>query len=761
MQAATYQRPYPHPNKIYNTRNIMSSPSARDLPVLELDVDTMTESVRRKLGDSLSSFRLEDNIHEDDEASEDDYWPGDDRDHDKNAQEKLAQSKALKAQLERQQLAAKSGTKAVSRLRLLAFLVLLVTAMIVCIGVFWYTYQDEQADFEYIFESSAQRVMQSFHDSVCRLLVGMDALSVAITSYALDTNATFPFVTVPHMELRGASTRILTKSVATNYVPLVSDEDRLEWEAYATQKVLQENSPLKTFLQERTYVSRQDAMMGLDPAPFTLPNISNNEDNNLLLGNLNFSTQLFMVNGTVQPNHTGPYLPFYQTSPSLPAPSLPNLNILSFPPLAVGVPQVLAPPHHAYLGDALRGPLPPVFDMFLQLGQFRHTPKTFEGDAMTPFIYPVFDNFDEERTCVGLLFATIYWRLHLEGILPDNANGMIVVLSNTVASSTEEEEASHTNSTQQRTFTYQVNGPSVDYLGAGDLHDARYDPYEVSANISEFLMTHASVEGMAYTMVPLSGQDGSQYSISIYPSAQMEQDYITRKPMLYALVVGLVFLFTALVFLAYNILVERRQSIVIDAAIQSSAVVSNFFPDDVKEQLLEHTHNTMSMSFSSPTNSSGHGNSPRRSHSSLGRSNSSSTKWRLQEAAANATANKLSSPSSMSTVSTSTTPFYQPIAKKYENTTIMFAGKTSLTHAHPINKVRHDVLLIPAFLLFLFNTLLTLLDIAGFTAWSADREPEQVFQLLEAFYAEFDALAVLMDVFKVETIGDCYLAVTG
>lgn len=52
-------------------------------------------------------------------------------------------------------------------------------------------------------------------------------------------------------------------------------------------------------------------------------------------------------------------------------------------------------------------------------------------------------------------------------------------------------------------------------------------------------------------------------------------------------------------------------------------------------------------------------------------------------------------------------------------------------------------------------------DIAGFTAWSSEREPCQVFKLLETLYSAFDAIAKRLGVFKVETIGDCYVAVTG
>lgn len=51
---------------------------------------------------------------------------------------------------------------------------------------------------------------------------------------------------------------------------------------------------------------------------------------------------------------------------------------------------------------------------------------------------------------------------------------------------------------------------------------------------------------------------------------------------------------------------------------------------------------------------------------------------------------------------------------------------------------------------------------AGFTAWSSGvREPSQVFTLLETVYRASDKIAKRRRVFKVETVGECYVAVTG
>lgn len=59
------------------------------------------------------------------------------------------------------------------------------------------------------------------------------------------------------------------------------------------------------------------------------------------------------------------------------------------------------------------------------------------------------------------------------------------------------------------------------------------------------------------------------------------------------------------------------------------------------------------------------------------------------------------------------------------------------------------------------NTTIMFADISGFTAWSSAREPAAVFTLLETIYHAFDEIAKRRRVFKVEVVGDCYVAVCG
>jgi Adenylate and Guanylate cyclase catalytic domain len=56
------------------------------------------------------------------------------------------------------------------------------------------------------------------------------------------------------------------------------------------------------------------------------------------------------------------------------------------------------------------------------------------------------------------------------------------------------------------------------------------------------------------------------------------------------------------------------------------------------------------------------------------------------------------------------------------------------------------------------ETTVVFADIVNFTMWSSVRDPYDVFTLLETIYAAFDEVANRRNVFKVETIGDCYVA---
>ena len=176
-----------------------------------------------------------------------------------------------------------------------------------------------------------------------------------------------------------------------------------------------------------------------------------------------------------------------------------------------------------------------------------------------------------------------------------------------------------------------------------------------------------------------------------------EEQYISNDPIIYTLIVIAIFVMTTLAFLAFDCLVTRRQKAIVITARKQNALVASLFPKSIQKKLLEDMDD---------------GDKAEKAKGKWNKSGTAGLRSFLNE---DAVSNKDDEKGAGS----------KPIADLFPETTIMFA------------------------------------DIAGFTAWSSTREPSQVFVLLEAIYAAFDAVAKRRHVFKVEVVGDCYVAVAG
>jgi class 3 adenylate cyclase len=555
---------------------------------------------------------------------------------------------------------ARKENKAVFWARLIVIAVLAITAVVVTMVVYNEMRASQQSSFEATFESDSLKVLDSFHQSVGRMLDSGDALSIAYTSYALTSNSTFPNVTLPDYHIHTSSMRIMSEAVVFNYLPIVTDETRKGYEAYVIEN---RGHFFDTLSKEMALIQQQDAYFNesihrnLQDVPPFMDEIYN-----------------ILPNTSYAPEGSGPYLPIWQISPSVPFPGVLNFNILSHP-ASLLYRQTMYDKKAVILAASsiLTGEHDQYFEVVLSTSQFRNTIGAYLGEPTSPFSYPVFDSFDlEARSVVGLITSTFYWKLYLENILPDNHNGIVCVLSNTF----------------NQTFTYRIDGSKATYLGSGDLHDPKYDYLEVSGDMESYLTSRASPKTQSYTVVPLN-TDLNSYTLRIYASQDAEDEQITNEPVIMAVVIVCVFLFTSMVFFTYDLLVARRQRIVMNRAVASSAIVSSLFPSEVRDNIYkenEKVQNKKAAAFGS--------------NLILGGNNGE-----LDE-----------------NVDLTASP---PNAVFYEETTIMFA------------------------------------DMVGFTAWSSTRGPVDVFGLLESVYQAFDTIAQRRKVFKVETIGDCYVAVTG
>ena len=326
-------------------------------------------------------------------------------------------------------------------------------------------------------------------------------------------------------------------------------------------------------------------------------------------------------------------------------------------------------------------------------GVLRHSSEArFQNNYITAprsiVINPVI-NFAGEQEVSGVILVEFRWDSIFENVLQDETSVHAVV----------------ENSCNDM-FTLEITGSHVKHLGEGDHHDSRYDSLRVSTTYGE-LADWFNERKLLYPPPPryddffglgAAPDDMCTYLVHFYPTAQFENSFSTNQPARFAVIVAMIFVFAICVFVVYDCLVERRQSVVMNTAVNSTNIVNQLYPPEFIDRVIQPRDQE-------------DGNSKVRGATKMTPSMLRST-HNLQDF--------LTDSSSDHTLQIS-----RPIAEMFPDVTVIFA------------------------------------DISGFTAWSSEREPIQVFKLLEALYAAFDEAGKRLGVFKVETIGDCYVAVVG
>ena len=269
----------------------------------------------------------------------------------------------------------------------------------------------------------------------------------------------------------------------------------------------------------------------------------------------------------------GPYYPIWQTAPVLPAPAdSVNLNVAMFPSyssylnvaastveIAIGGLDT-ATPGDMYSPD----PLAAYFAYLMTFAAAK--PVNYTGEPFSIVFVPVVDSFANDRKTVAVINAVIRWASYFENILTDSAQPVHVVLSNTCDGE----------------FTYKIQGANSVFVGKGNLANSKYEDMALSVDLDE---SQFIIE--PNTIALKLNQDVCRYSLRIYPTREGDEYYNDFFPLLITLTVAAVFLMTATVFYFYDVMVERRQKVVLDTAQRSTAIVSSIFPKKVRDQLLQ------------------------------------------------------------------------------------------------------------------------------------------------------------------------------
>ena len=507
--------------------------------------------------------------------------------------------------------------------------VLLITILIIlCVAipglVYMYLQQEEIQSFKNSIENFSREIFESIQQNIPFQFMVLGDLAREITTTTTTTTAAagygkkngtttyhhqeWPFVTIPNFEVSAsrAMSRMETSSIVfTPYV--ANDTMKSKWEEYSIQHTSE-------WMPQSIDQSIENHIFCCDNNNTTRPTSSYVND----IDSMNYSS-------------VRPYFPIWQHLPI--SYRQVNLDLLSHEAFQDSIVELVVSSSSSssnakpLIGKSFLGT---TADYISSAVPFASS-NTIDGnnnkadDIVGTLIYPVFDqvedNDDDSSVLVGALLSTLPWRRFLGNFNIDYVDS-ILVMENTCG---------------QR-FAYQVNEGRIESVEDPDFDDAtnHYHDYE---EMFDFLSI--SIE---FTNDATLNDDFCTYSLRIFPSNELYQQYITKNPVIVAAITSGVFAILLILFLSYDIILRKRIAQVTDEAVESREIITNLFPSFVREmkdnERLSDIH--------------------RKQQAGVATSNTCFRKSLPDCAGQNGF------PSSTATT---------PMAEKFENVTVMFAGK--------------------------------------------------------------------------------------
>ncbi len=222
----------------------------------------------------------------------------------------------------------------------------------------------------------------------------------------------------------------------------------------------------------------------------------------------------------------------------------------------------------AALGHLLQKSAFVVSDIF-----FNTTINSIQSEYKRPVIelhYPVFrDIVSAKGDVVGALTFSI---------------GLEALLENALDGFEDEPLTAVVQTSCGGEISFMVRGETVEFLGPGNLK-------EKIPNVGSFELVESTFEQFDDKIRSLSGTYPTSnnvfcsYRLLAFPTIETHTHFLTNRPVVVEMIVGLLFLFTVSVFLGYDCLVERRQRKVLAAVQRSNALVGSLFPQAVRDRL--------------------------------------------------------------------------------------------------------------------------------------------------------------------------------
>ena len=510
------------------------------------------------------------------------------------------------------------------------------------------------------------------------------------TSFSHDREEALPFVTLADFEAFGQGVRRGSSASLVFYTPYLETEDaRKDWVNHS-----QEHS--RWIEQGHAFYANSN---------YSSP------DHQLMTPQIWKFSHYFGQEPTPEMDLEGPpYAPLWQMSPPPPDASRINLNLMrqsgDFEALMQSVRSsglvTLSPPSLPVvelLGSALPPDVATTTPSSILLGPvFNAVVANFVGAISVVVPWSVyFANVGVPSVCCPLCVMTCACVLTYSSnsstmiqVLPDGTNGIVVVVDSC-----------------GQNMTYTIDGPAVEFLGSGDLHDTDYTDMVVAGPLTYHNGT---------------AEDFCLHRVYIFPSRTFEETYRSKEPILYTVVAVAMICFSALVFLAYDISVANRQKKTQRRAHRTNEMVAQLFPGAVRDLLFRNDS---------------------RDQFGKKRKKAVATQERGDKGLAS-----LEKKHEFVSQGENRSMADRPIAELFPRSKCDVCGHCRVYCCECCEDCAH-LSLIHWRPLRPHSCMIFLLQ------WSSIREPQQVFTLLESIFQTFDEIATRHGVFKVETVGTC------
>lgn len=468
----------------------------------------------------------------------------------------------------REENIARTESKAVSVVKKLMIIMLVIVAVIGTVVTWSYTSNQETADFEDAFDGHARRLLDSFKVSTEQRIAAASSLSVTITSHVKNSQGrqVWPNVTVPDFQEHCAIPLHTVQANWISFAPvLLSLDDRIKWEAYAA-----ENEALiadEQFATPAWYAQESGGHTGnFSEGNNDVPLLDQEHNNRTVADGIYRKDDMGRL---IDDMTQGPYAPLWQVSPHRGNNKMQMFNLFDG-------------------GICQRGMDTMLWSQGVVLSEIMYGPNS--TTPISFFMVPVFSNFSSHHI-VGTVILEVDWRTYFEAALPKQAGDVMITVENTCG----------------QIHSFKSVGDTVEYVDAKNSHDARFDSQNRTLSQESF---HYLCDAVPFSYVYLNGysteekvaptetNDNQQYdpdyslnasqchySVSVYPTSEFEAKFITQKPLGYTFFVIIIFIFTSSIFLLYDCIVERRQNKVMHIAVQAKSIVDSLFPHNVRDRV--------------------------------------------------------------------------------------------------------------------------------------------------------------------------------